>query len=112
MPPFSHILNDDEVAAVVTYIRVAWEQQRHAGDAGPGQRAAQAVAGIRSEDRDAHRTDRPPTRPTRDDDAQVDEIVSRGPAGAFAVAGIATAIVVAIFFAFYFFVFLPRGAVQ
>ena len=25
MPPFAHILNDDEVAAVVTYIRVAWE---------------------------------------------------------------------------------------
>ena len=25
MPPFSHVLNDDEVAAVVTYIRVAWE---------------------------------------------------------------------------------------
>ena len=25
MPPFSHILNDDESAAVVTYIRVAWE---------------------------------------------------------------------------------------
>ena len=25
MPPFSHILNDDEVAAVITYIRVAWE---------------------------------------------------------------------------------------
>jgi mono/diheme cytochrome c family protein len=24
MPPFSHILKDDEVAAVVTYIRVAW----------------------------------------------------------------------------------------
>ncbi|MGV7210817.1 c-type cytochrome [Oxalobacteraceae bacterium A2-2] len=24
MPPFSHILNDDEVAAVVSYIRVAW----------------------------------------------------------------------------------------
>jgi mono/diheme cytochrome c family protein len=24
MPPFSHILSDDEVAAVVTYIRVAW----------------------------------------------------------------------------------------
>ena len=24
MPPFLHILNDDEVAAVVTYIRVAW----------------------------------------------------------------------------------------
>ena len=45
-------------------------------------------------------------------DAQVEEIVSRGPAGAFAVAGIATAIVVAIYFAFYFFVFLPRGAIQ
>ncbi|MGY8525409.1 c-type cytochrome [Paracidovorax citrulli] len=25
MPPFSHILNDDEAAAVVTYIRVAWD---------------------------------------------------------------------------------------
>ena len=25
MPPFAHILNDAEVAAVVTYIRVAWE---------------------------------------------------------------------------------------
>ena len=25
MPPFSHILNDNEVAAVVTYIRVAWD---------------------------------------------------------------------------------------
>ena len=24
MPPFLHILSDDEVAAVVTYIRVAW----------------------------------------------------------------------------------------
>jgi hypothetical protein len=44
--------------------------------------------------------------------AQVDEIVRRGPAGAFAVAGIATAIVVAMYFAFYFFVFLPRGAIQ
>jgi hypothetical protein len=42
----------------------------------------------------------------------VDEIVSRGPAGAFAVAGIATLIVVALYFGFYFFVYLPRGAVQ
>jgi hypothetical protein len=44
--------------------------------------------------------------------ARIDEIVSRGPKGAFAVAGIATAIVVAIYFAFYVFVYLPRGAVQ
>jgi len=27
MPPFSHILNDDEVSAVVTYIRVAWQNR-------------------------------------------------------------------------------------
>ena len=46
------------------------------------------------------------------EDARVDEIVGRGPAGTFAVAGIATAIVVALYFAFYFFVYLPRGAVQ
>jgi hypothetical protein len=43
---------------------------------------------------------------------QVDDIVAKGPAGAFAVAGIATAIVVIIYFAFYFFIYLPRGAVQ
>jgi len=46
------------------------------------------------------------------DDREVDEIVGRGPSGAYAVAGIATAIVVAIYFAFYFFIYLPRGAVQ
>jgi len=45
-------------------------------------------------------------------DRKVDEIVSRGPAGAFALAGIATAIVVALYFAFYFLVYLPRGVVQ
>ena len=46
------------------------------------------------------------------DDAAVEEIVARGPSGTFAVAGLATAIVVIIFFAFYFLVYLPRGAVQ
>jgi phosphatidylglycerophosphatase A len=45
-------------------------------------------------------------------DREVDEIVGRGPSGAWAVAGIATAIVVAIYFAFYVFIYLPRGAVQ
>lgn len=43
---------------------------------------------------------------------EIDEIVSRGPSGAFAVAGVATVLVVAIFFLFYFFVYLPRGTVQ
>ena len=46
------------------------------------------------------------------EDHRVDEIVKRGPAGAFAVAGVATAIVVAIYFIFYFVVYLPRGVVQ
>jgi hypothetical protein len=45
-------------------------------------------------------------------DAEVEEIVQRGPSGAFALAGIAAAIVVAIYFAFYFLVYLPRGVVQ
>ena len=48
----------------------------------------------------------------RREQAAVDEIVRRGPAGTFAVAGIATAIVVLIVIAFYFVVYLPRGAVQ
>ena len=51
------------------------------------------------------------TEDARRIDDEVDEIVSRGPSGAFAVTGVATVIVVAIYFAFYFFVYLPRGAV-
>lgn len=47
-----------------------------------------------------------------DEDRRVDEIVRRGPSGAFAVAGVATAIVVAIYLLFYLFAYLPRGAVQ
>ena len=52
------------------------------------------------------------TDPATPEDRRVDEIVGRGPAGAFAVAGVATAIVMAIYFIFYFLVYLPRGAVQ
>ena len=48
----------------------------------------------------------------RSEDDAVEEIVKQGPAGTFAVAGVATAIVVALFFLFYFFIYLPRGAVQ
>jgi hypothetical protein len=44
--------------------------------------------------------------------ARIDEIVRSGPQGAIVVAGIATAIVIALWFAFYFMVFLPRGSVQ
>jgi hypothetical protein len=54
----------------------------------------------------AHATD-----PAHEDE-RVEEILRRGPAGAFAVAGVATFIVVAIFFIFYFLVYLPRGAIQ
>ena len=53
-----------------------------------------------------------PQRPAEADDAAVEEIVRQGPSGTFAVAGVATAIVVIIFFAFYLLVYLPRGAVQ
>jgi hypothetical protein len=43
---------------------------------------------------------------------RVDEIVESGPHGAIALAGTATAIVIALWFAFYFLVFLPRGVIQ
>jgi hypothetical protein len=46
------------------------------------------------------------------EDARIDEIVRAGPKGAVVVAGIATAVVIALWFAFYFMVFLPRGPVQ
>jgi hypothetical protein len=44
------------------------------------------------------------------EDESVDAIVRSGPAGAIAVAGISTAIVIALWFAFYLLVFLPRSA--
>ena len=47
---------------------------------------------------------------TSSEDEAVDRIVRGGPGGAVVVASIATAIVVALWFAFYFFVFLPRVA--
>jgi hypothetical protein len=46
------------------------------------------------------------------EDARIEEIVKSGPSGAFAVAGLATFIVVALFVAFYFFFYLPRGMIQ
>jgi hypothetical protein len=54
--------------------------------------------------------DAPPS--TESEDSRVDEIVRSGPLGAVVVAGIATAIVIALWFAFYFMVFLPRGPAQ
>ena len=53
----------------------------------------------------------PPTSPAGADRV-VDDVVAQGPSGALALAGIATACVVAIWLAFYLFVFLPRGALQ
>jgi hypothetical protein len=50
------------------------------------------------------------TETTADD--RVNRIVAAGPGGALMVAGIATAVVIAMWFAFYLFVFLPRGALQ
>jgi hypothetical protein len=44
------------------------------------------------------------------EDESVDAIVRSGPAGAIAVAGIATAIVIGLWLAFYLLVFLPRSA--
>ncbi|MCG2595537.1 hypothetical protein LZ009_22390 [Ramlibacter sp. XY19] len=48
----------------------------------------------------------------RQDDEAVDRIVREGPAGTWAVAGLATFIVVLIWFLFYFLVYLPRGILE
>jgi hypothetical protein len=52
----------------------------------------------------------PPSSQSGSEDESVDAIVRSGPAGAIAVAGIATAIVIALWFAFYLLIFLPRSA--
>jgi hypothetical protein len=53
-----------------------------------------------------------PEQMANTEDDRVNRIVASGPGGALMVAGIATACVVAMWFAFYLFVFLPRGALQ
>jgi hypothetical protein len=50
-----------------------------------------------------------PSSSTGSEDEAVETIVRAGPGGAIAVAGVATAIVVALWFAFYLLVFLPRS---
>jgi hypothetical protein len=52
----------------------------------------------------------PPSSASRSEDESVDAIVRTGPGGAIAVASIATVIVIALWFAFYLLVFLPRSA--
>ncbi|WP_187271522.1 hypothetical protein [Massilia arenae] len=43
------------------------------------------------------------------DQGRVEAIVARGPGGAFAVAGLAVAIVLAMWLAFYLLVYVARG---
>ena len=45
------------------------------------------------------------------EDERLEQILAQGPKGAAVVAVTAVAIVIAIWFAFYFLVFLPRGPV-
>ena len=56
----------------------------------------------------------PVARPAEDpiDERELEAIVSRGPKGAFALAGLAAAIVAIIFYLFYFLVYLQRGVTQ
>lgn len=50
-----------------------------------------------------------PSQDAAEQQRRVDAIVARGPGGAFALAGAAVAIVMAIWLAFYFLVFVARG---
>jgi hypothetical protein len=50
-----------------------------------------------------------PNEDAAEQQRRVDAIVARGPGGAFALAGTAVAIVMAIWLMFYFMVFVARG---
>jgi hypothetical protein len=51
-------------------------------------------------------------RTDTNEEERIDQIVRQGPRGALVLVAIATAIVVALWFAFYFLVFLPRGVIH
>jgi hypothetical protein len=50
--------------------------------------------------------------PEKPQDAAVNEILRSGAKGAIVLAGVATAIVIALWFAFYLLVFVPRAGVS
>ena len=54
-------------------------------------------------------SDPPPNASLASEQEAVDAIVRAGPGGAIWLAGLATAVVVALWFAFYLLVFLPRA---
>ncbi len=55
----------------------------------------------------------PPSLPAADaENERIEAIVRTGPGGALLLASVAAAIVVALWFAFYLLVFLPRGGAQ
>jgi hypothetical protein len=53
-----------------------------------------------------------PEKSSEEDDAQLEQIYRRAPVGALTVAGIATALVFALWLVFYLAIFLPRGPLQ
>jgi len=53
-----------------------------------------------------------PHSATPPSDEEVERVVAAGPSGAIALAGTAVVIVMAIWFGFYFFAFLPRGIIH
>jgi mono/diheme cytochrome c family protein len=75
-------------------------QRRNARHRRPGQCAARGAAGVKMQDHESA------------EDNAVERIVREGPSGTWAVAGVATFLVVLIYFLFYFLAYLPRGAVQ
>jgi hypothetical protein len=54
----------------------------------------------------------PPETSSASEEESVETILRSGPNGALVVAGIATLVVLALWLAFYFLVFLPRGGLQ
>ena len=53
-----------------------------------------------------------PRREQETEDEAIERIVAEGPRGTWAVAGLATFLVVLTYFLFYFLAYLPRGATQ
>lgn len=69
---------------------------------------ANPVAGTRTEEH-VSAAHRPENVAIHGDDDEVRRIVAMGPRGAIALAGLTVAILLALWFAFFVLVFLPRG---
>ena len=106
MPPFAQLLSDDEVAAVVTYIRTSWGNRGAAVSARQAEYPALRCRWIEA----AHDQLRPTDRIRRQAKPRCRNLAAAACPAPWRSPASPPLIVIGLWFAFYLLVFVPRAA--